>query len=112
MYKLFGSCFYSESNDVLFKWFSYFCLVSTSLSILPLGLTNCLMLIQVHVLVPKLITHAKIFCLALNKHTPGGVLNPDLNENSDCVPTLQEDKFPCAFPSVDMTLKIKYTFGK
>ena len=112
MYKLSGQCFYSESNDVLFKWFSYFCLVSTSLSIVPLGLTNCLMPIQMHVLVPKLITHAKILCIALNKHTPGGVLDPDLNENSEHVPSQQEDLFPCAFPSVVMALKIKYTLGK
>ena len=65
-----------------------------------------------HVLVPKLITHAKIFCITLNKHTPGGVLDPDLNENSERVPSLQDDQFPRAFPSVVMALKIKYTLGK
>lgn len=103
--------FYSESNDVLFKWFSYFCLVSTSLKIPPLGLTNCLMQKHIHTLVPKLITDIKIFCIAFNKHIAGGILDPDPNENSKCVPS-QQDQFPCAFPSMVMALKIKYTSEK
>lgn len=63
------------------------------------------------ILVPKLITYAKIFCIALHKHTSGGILDPDLNENFKCVPSLQ-DHFPCAFPPVVMALKIKYTLEK
>lgn len=107
-----GCCFYSESNDVLFKWFSYFCLASTSFRILPLGLTNCLMPMQIHVLVPKLITYAKIFCIAFNKHTSGGILDPDPNENSKCVPSQQENQLPCASSPVVMALKIKDTSEK